>query len=162
QFVPASGTNLFEVAFTGPNGLNLRAYTPCVAVGQGCGYMPDPAVWNTLEAAARDNTINITVRATGTAGSVGTSVTNKLSFANEDLEGGLYYWAAAAGAVNRYDFGLRGQKAEAFYTQQMSGAICVGCHALSRDGSRIGVGLNIPGPATLRVLDVATRQTLYE
>src|SRR4029079_8057941 len=63
---------------------------------------------------------------------------------------------------NRYDFGLRGQKAENFYTPTESGAMCVGCHVLSRDGGRIAVGLNVPGPATLRVLDVATRTTLFE
>jgi hypothetical protein len=163
QFVPANGTSLFEIAFTGPNNLNLRVYTTCTTVGQGCGYTPEAVVWNTLEAAARDNTITITIRATTTGGgSVGTSVARKLSFAREDLEGGLYYWAAAAGAVNRYDFGRRGQTAEPFYTTAQSGAICVGCHALSRDGSRIALGLNAPTPATLRVLDVASRGTLYE
>jgi hypothetical protein len=162
QFVPATGTNLFEIAFTGPNGLNLRVYTPCVAVGQGCGYTPEDAVWNTLEAAARNDTVTITIRATGSAGTVGASAARALNFAEEDLQGGLYYWAASQGNINRYDFGRRGQTAEQFYTQAQSGAICVGCHALSRDGSRIAVGLNAPTPATLRLLDVATRATLYE
>ena len=146
QFVPANGTTLFEIAFTGPNNLNLRVYTTCITVGQGCGYTPEAVVWNTLEAAARDNTITITIRATATGGGVGTASPASSAFAREDLEGGLYYWAAAAGAVNRYDFGRRGQKAEPFYTTAQSGAICVGCHALSRDGSRIAVGLNAPSP----------------
>ncbi len=162
QFVPAAGTNLFEVAFTGPNGLNLRVFTTCVTVGAGCGYLPDPAVWNTVAQAGRDNTVQITVSATGSAGTVGSAAARNISFATEDLQGGLYYWAAAQGSVNRYDFGLRGQTAESFYTTAMSGAICVGCHNISRDGSRIAVGLNIPGPATMRVLDVASRSTLFE
>jgi WD40-like Beta Propeller Repeat len=162
QFVPATGTDLFEIAFTGPNGLNLRVYTGCNVINSGCGYTPEAPVWNTLEAAARDNTVHITIRATSSAGTVGASAARALNFAAEDMEGGLYYWAAAAGAVNRYDFGRRGQTAEPFYTTAQSGAICVGCHALSRDGSRIAVGLNAPTPATLRVLDVASRNTLYE
>src|SRR5207253_9927075 len=92
QFVPATGTNLFEIAFSGPNGLNLRVYTNCTTVGQGCGYTPEAPVWNTLEAAARDNSVSITIRATGSAGTVGTAPARKLNFASEDLEGGLYYW----------------------------------------------------------------------
>jgi WD40-like Beta Propeller Repeat len=162
QFTPAAGTSLFEVGFTGPNGLNLRVYTTCVTVGTGCGYLPDAPVWNTVAQAGRDDTVKITVRAVNASGGVGSSAARNLSFAEEDLQGGLYYWAAAQGGINRYDFGLRGQKAEAFYTPSMSGAMCNGCHALSRDGSRIAVGLNIPGPATLRVLDVASRATLFE
>jgi hypothetical protein len=41
--------------------------------------------------------------------------------------------------------------------------MCVGCHALGRGGNRIAVGLNAPTPApTLRLLDVATRKTLFD
>jgi YD repeat-containing protein len=111
---------------------------------------------------ARGNTVEITIKGVNASGGVGAAAARKISFADEDLLGGLYYWAASSGAINRYDFGMRGQQAEPFYTTAMSGAICVGCHALSRDGSRIAVGLNTPGPATLRMLDVATRQQLFQ
>jgi hypothetical protein len=79
------------------------------------------------------------------------------------MDGGLYYWAAAAGGIYRYDFGLRGQTAENFYTptQAMGFTQCVGCHALSRNGTRIAVGLNAPGEE-MRLLDVATRKTLFD
>jgi hypothetical protein len=161
QFTAAPSTTLFEIGFTSPS-LALRIYTPCNAVGGGCGLTPDANTWMLLAAAARGGTVEISLRATGPSGTVGVAATRKLSFTDEDLMGGLYYWAAASGAVNRYDFGLRGQKAESFYTPAQAGAICVGCHALSRDGSRIAVGLNAPAPATLRLLDVATRATLFE
>jgi hypothetical protein len=162
QFMPAAGNALFEISFTTPK-LSLKVYTTCVSVGTGCGYLPDEATWQLLSDYGRGGTIQIALRATGAnGGPVGSAAARTLSFTDEDLLGGLYYWAAANGAVNRYDFGLRGQKAENFYTPQMSGAMCVGCHVLSRDGSRIAVGLNVPGPATLRLLDVATRKTLFE
>src|SRR5207249_6926839 len=86
-------------------------------------------------------------------------------FSDEDMDGGLYYWAAAAGGIYRYDFGRRGQTAEAFYTpaKQAPGTMCVGCHALSRSGKRIAVGLNAPTPApTLRLVEVASRKTLFD
>jgi TolB protein len=39
-------------------------------------------------------------------------------------------------------------------------AVCVGCHALSRDGKRMAIGSFIPAPATYKVYDVATRSAL--
>jgi hypothetical protein len=161
QYTIAPSTTLFEIALTSP-ALDLEIYTPCNAVGTGCGFTPDQPTWDLLSQAAQGQTVDVTLRALAPSGAVGQAAARKLSFGDETLEGGLYYWAAASGAVNRYDFGLRGQKAESFYTPTQSGAMCVGCHALSRDGSRIAVGLNVPAPATLRVLDVATRATLYE
>jgi hypothetical protein len=161
QLQPATGTDLFEIKFTTAN-LSLKVYTGCVAVGSGCGFLPDEATWKIISDYGRGTTMKIELRATGPSGKVGSAAPRTMSFTDEDLLGGLYYWAAANGAVNRYDFGLRNQKAENFYTPATAGAMCVGCHVLSRDGGRIAVGLNVPGPATLRVLDVATRTQLFE
>jgi hypothetical protein len=162
QFTPAAGTTLFEIGFVGP-ALKLRIYTPCVAVGGGCALLPDEATWKLLSHASASTTVDVTLRSTdGNGGPVGSAAVRKLSFADTDLQGGLYYWAAASGAILRYDFGLRNQTAEKFYTAQQSGSTCVGCHVLSRNGARIAVGMNIPGPAQLRTLDVATRATLYD
>jgi hypothetical protein len=162
QFTRAPSTQLFEIGFSSP-ALDLLIYAPCTPVGNGCGFLPDDPTWQLLAHAATSQTVTLSLRATdGAGGPVGVAAPRQLSFADEELQGGLYYWAAASGAIYRYDFGLRGQKAENFYTPQSAGATCVGCHALSRDGSRIAVGLNVPGPATLRLLDVATRKTLYE
>ncbi len=155
QWLP-NGNTLFEIGFAG-GGLNLKVYTVCNAVANGCAYTPDQATWNLLSTVARSQTAQITIRGTS-GGNVGTSATLKLSFADEDMGGGLYYWAAGPGGVYRYDFGLRGQTAEPFYTPIQAGAICVGCHALAKNGSRIVVGLNIPGPAAIQVLDVATHK----
>jgi TolB protein len=44
----------------------------------------------------------------------------------------------------------------------MAGAgTCVGCHVLSRDGTRISLGLDIPAPSPYKVFDVATRAMIY-
>jgi Tol biopolymer transport system component len=162
QFSRPQGTTLFELSFQSKY-LDLKVYTPCVQVGAGCGYLPDDPTWSLLSTQARGEPVALTVRATsGPGGQVGQSTTRTLSFSDEDLTGGLYYWAAASGGIARYDFGRRGQKAEQFYTASQAGATCAGCHSLSHDGKRIAVGLNIPGPAQLRVLDVATRSKLFE
>ncbi len=162
QYTRAASTQLFEISFSSP-ALDLVIYTPCVPVGSGCGFLPDEPTWQLLGHAAQGQTVSVTLRATdGAGGPVGTAAPRSLSFADEEIQGGLYYWAALSGGIYRYDFGLRGQTAENFYSPSSAGAICVGCHALSHDGSRIAVGHNTPGPATLRLLDVATRATLFE
>jgi hypothetical protein len=162
QFTPPSGTTLFEVGFVGP-ALDLKIYTVCIAVGGGCALLPDEDTWKLLSHASASTTVDVTLRSTdGAGGPVGSAAARKLSFADDDLKGGLYYWAAASGSILRYDFGLRNQTAEKFYTAQQSGSTCVGCHVLSRNGARIAVGMNVPGPAELRTLDVATRATLYD
>jgi hypothetical protein len=161
QFQPAANTNLFEISFTTAN-LELDVYTGCVAVGTGCGYQPDAPTWALLEQYGRGTTVTIALKATGPDGHVGAAAPRTLSFTDEDLQGGIYYWAAATGTVFRYDFGLLTQVAESFYTPAQSGSMCVGCHVLSRDGSRIAVGMNVPGPANLRLLDVASKATLFE
>ncbi|HEX9105162.1 MAG TPA: hypothetical protein VF997_23285, partial [Polyangia bacterium] len=128
-----------------------------------CALLPDEATWKLLSHASASTTVDVTLRSTdGNGGPVGSAAAQKLSFGDDDLQGGLYYWAAASGSILRYDFGLRNQTAEKFYTAAQSGSTCVGCHVLSRNGARIAVGMNVPGPAELRTLDVATRATLYD
>ena len=162
QYTPPAGATLYEIGLSGP-ALDMKIYTPCVTVGPGCGFLPDEATWKLLSEASASTTLDVTLRSTAGAGQpVGAAAPQKLSFADEDVEGGLYYWAAASGSIMRYDFGLRGQTAEKWYTATMAGATCVGCHVLSRDGTRVAVGLNVPGPAELRTLDVATRKTLFD
>jgi len=162
QWNPPAGATLYELALAGP-ALDMKIYTTCAAIGAGCGFLPDEATWKLLSEASASTTVTVTMRSTSGAGApVGSAAPQKLSFADENVDGGLYYWAAASGAIMRYDFGLRGQTAEQWYTSTMAGATCVGCHVLSRDGTRVAVGLNVPGPAELRTLDVATRKTLFD
>lgn len=155
------GNTIFELAFRAP-GLDLRVYFGCPeAVGGGCVYTPDEEVWTALATAARGaGPIPYTLRGTdGT--SVGSAVEQDLTFAEEDITGGLYYWAAGLGQIMRYEWGRRGAEAEVFLDRGRTGALmCVGCHAVSRDGRRIAVGLDVPG-SILETYDVATRSELF-
>lgn len=164
HFQPKEST-LFELHFVG-DGLDLRVYTTCQAITGGlggCAYLPDESTWKLLSEAGRGQSIELTMRGTvPDGGGVGTSAAQTLSFSENDMKGGLYYWAASVGGVARYDFGLRGQRAESFYDPFRAVAVCVGCHALSRNGKRIAVGMNIPGPATMRALETSSRNKLFE
>jgi len=163
HFLPGAGNNLFELSFIG--GLvNLRVYLTCTALAEGCVYEPSESTWELLATAGRnDEPLQYTIRGLGGSGNAaGASGSNSLTFAGDDMLGGIYYWSAGAGAIMRYEFGRRGQSAETYLNvTQTSGTTCVGCHALSRDGNRIAVGLDIPGPAGVETFGVADRNRLW-
>jgi hypothetical protein len=159
--LPKDGA-LFEVRFLG-DAIDLRVYTKCNTAGSGCTLQTDDASWKWLSQTARNSTVQLSIRSSINDGAtIGVSKAQALSFANEDMQGGLYYWAASIGGIARYDFGLRGQKAEAYYGPLQAAGVCVGCHAMSKNGKRIAVGMNIPGPALMRALDTGTKSKLYE
>lgn len=161
QWTPGEAT-LFELHLVGET-VDLKIYTKCKAVGSGCSFVPDEATMKLLTQSARNGTVELSMRGSALeGGGVGTTAAQKLSFSDSDMKGGLYYWAASIGGIARYDFGLRGQTAENFYGPVRAVAVCVGCHAMSRNGKRIAVGMNIPGPAQLRSLETASRNKLFE
>jgi TolB protein len=161
QWTPGTAT-LFELHFVGDL-VDLTIYTPCKTVGNGCAFLPDEMTMKLLTTSALNGTVDFGMRGSDpNGGGVGTAPSQKLSFSDTDMKGGLYYWAASVGGIVRYDFGLRGQKAESYYDPLSAIAVCVGCHAMSRNGQRIAVGMNIPGPALMRTLDTATKTKLFE
>jgi hypothetical protein len=72
-----------------------------------------------------------------------------ISFAKEDLAGGLYFWgsgsvngvAVKTGGIYRYDFGAPSPSVTPVPTPGGSGQ-CVGCHAVSPDGARLSFGFD--------------------
>ncbi|MCK5798267.1 MAG: PD40 domain-containing protein, partial [Deltaproteobacteria bacterium] len=165
QWRAGSGNDLFELR-VGNGGTDIRIYTTCTAkIGSdGCGYTPSPTAWKTILTAFRGkNAATISVRASDKAvtQNAGTSAERTFSIASEDILGGLYYWNANPGTIIRYDFGKPKPKGTLYYTAQQAGAVfCVGCHALSRNGKRMAVALDIPAPGPLKILDVENRKIL--
>jgi hypothetical protein len=112
----------------------------------GCELAVDSLSWSRLLGANRGGSpVAITVRAT-TDGSCASTSTNAvhLSFAEEDLLGTYYYWKSTVstngvgGQIWKKLFGDLGSP-ETDVTSQSLNATCNGCHALSRDGSRMVV-----------------------
>lgn len=163
EFHYRGGTaELFELAFMTP-AVSLRVYFGCPeSAGGGCIYTPDRDVWTAIATAARGNgPTTYTLRSVDSAGRVGEAAARTLIVAEEDITGGLYYWNAGGGTIDRFEFGVPGARAEQFLDQRRVGAsTCVGCHALSRDGTRISVGTDIP-TTSFQVFDVATRTRIF-
>ncbi len=165
HFMPGAGNTLFELAFKGA-AIDVKVYLSCTAVGGGCVYSPDAKVWKLIAENSRGtDPVTYTLRGVNASApsKVGVSASQKISFGQEDILGGIYYWNAGAGATMRYEFGVSGSKGEVYLNAPMAGAsTCVGCHVLSRNGKKISVGLDIPSPSPYKVYDVATRALIYQ
>jgi TolB protein len=160
--VPGAGQTLFELEFMN-YGTVLEVYTTCTTLGAGCAWTPSVATWKLLADDGRGAPpLSWRVRGLDASKIVGNSASQTMQFTGDDLIGGLYYWAAGQGTIMRYDFGHPEIAAEKFLTvAQTTGRTCVGCHVLSRDGTLLAVGLDIPGPATLEMYDVKTKARLW-
>ena len=163
HFLPA-GNDLFEMTFKG-NTVELKVYFKCQSLEEGCSFLPDESTWMLISDAERgEEPVKYALRGVSSSqpGKVGVSDNRTLGFGEQNIEGGIYYWNAAAGAIRRYDFGRRGQKAENYIDRGTAGAtFCVGCHVVSRDGKRISVGMDVPAPAPYKVFDVASRDVYF-
>jgi hypothetical protein len=155
HYLPGGQNNLFELDISSDL-IGLKIYMTCEALNEGCLFLPSEETWQLIAEASRGKDTFMTVR--GLSGStVGTSATNTMSFTRNDLYGGIYYWNSG-GSIMRYDFGRRGQAAETFLNAaEAGGTTCVGCHSISRDGTKIAVGVDIPSPAAMRSFEVDTK-----
>ncbi len=158
HYLPNGGT-VFQLSVTA-GASHIRVYFGCPeTVGAGCVYMPDFSTWTVLSNAARGHgPITYVLRGVDASGHLGETDARTITFTSEDVTGGLYYWTPGfMGAINRFEFGVPGAHAERFLSLGDTGAhMCVGCHELSRDGSRIAVGTDTP-TTTFQVFDIATR-----
>ncbi len=159
--VGAPANTLFEIAFTNAV-TDVRFYTRCerpagVADG-GCIYEPSGADWTSIAETNRgEMPVTVRVRASDDTGSgVGASDTIDVRFARDALMGTLYYWAASSTSIQRYDFGAASGMAMPVITPAQAGGTCVGCHAVSRDGTRIVASVGGQNGGGIELYDLET------
>jgi hypothetical protein len=142
HFLPGSGNTLFEVDFVGLIS-TVKSYIRCTTPAgiTGCIYQPDPGLWASVaQSNAGQGQVQLFVRGTDDSGtSVGNSQTFKMQFTKDDIMGALYYWTTSGQtAIMRWDFGGTAKTASQYLTPaQTDGKTCVGCHALSPDGTKL-------------------------
>jgi hypothetical protein len=142
----------------------------------GCGLTLSQQEWNDIADTNRDgDPVSITVRATNGSGSCVTSSQQSVhvSFAKDNLSGGIYYWQSATyggvagttGGIYFHDFGTFDPTPTPFWTANGTGR-CVGCHTLSKDGVRMSLMNDDAdaddeyGDVMTMTLDVASRTVL--
>jgi hypothetical protein len=164
HFRPGSTQNaLFEIGFA--NAItDVRIYTRCVTLQDGCVYKPTAAVWRQIAETNRGLAgVNVSVRGTDDAGSgVGKSATIDVTFAKDDLRGGLYYWTTTLKSIERWDFGSTTQTAAETVVAPTDGdgSTCVGCHALSHDGKKLVATLGGQNDGRILLWDIAKKVAL--
>jgi hypothetical protein len=144
HFRPGSSDNtLYEIHFASA-AADVTYYARCGhQVDGGCVLELDLATFKLLADSNRTGQpIKLTVRGTDNNGSkVGTSEEFTLSFSSTDLRGALYYWKTDDPVgIMRFDFGTSKGDPEPFLLaddKRLDKQECVGCHALSRDGTKI-------------------------
>jgi hypothetical protein len=185
QFDQGAGNMYFEIDYQNA-ATDVRVLTKCTPITDskgnatsGCVYDLSQQVWDYIAQSNRGgDPLNIIVRATDANGScIATSQTQvRMSFAEEDLNGGVYYWQSvkvalpqgATGGIFRYDFGKRGQTPQAYLAPTLNGTTttCIGCHFLSRDGTKMTFGLDDPdaddeySDLYNKLIDVASKTTV--
>jgi hypothetical protein len=160
QWTPyGAGYQRFSVDFSAPPNTDWHILTSCANEttdmqdngnpSGGCELTVDPVSWSKLAQTNRDSSpVAVTVRGTTDGRCVTSSNTININLAKEDLLGTYYYWKSTVtsngvggqiwmkvfGDLNMTEQDVTSNVATANGTLQAS---CNGCHALSRDGTRM-------------------------
>jgi hypothetical protein len=151
---PGSAQNtLFQLAFQS-NTLNVTTYTRCgQMVNGGCVFALDPNTYSYVaNSSAGGQPVNLTVSGSDDAGTgFGQSAKFQVQFSQENVNGGLYYWTVSGNTgIMRVDFGATTIKPTLFLSpSQNNFPTCVGCHAISRDGTKMVSSLGGQGDGRL-------------
>jgi hypothetical protein len=161
HFIPGAGNTLFQLTFASALS-KVKVYLRCATpLNGGCIYTPDPTVWRWVSSTHQGlGPVEVIIKGTNDQGEeVGTSAPVRISFSGKAIEGGIYYWTTSNGTgIMRYDFASTQASAERFAGPELTQNICVGCHALSRDGTKLVAEAGGQDDGRLILLDVATKQ----
>lgn len=140
----AAQNTLFQLSFQSPSS-NVTTYTRCgTMVNGGCIFNLDTATYTYVAGSnAGAGPVTLRVRGSDDNGSgFGESAQFKVQFAQENVSGALYYWSTSSPtSIQRVDFGAVGLAPKPFLQDSVNTPACVGCHALSRDGSKMVASL---------------------
>ena len=141
---PSGVADLFEVSFESAT-VDYKVYTNAMQPNGGRLTL-NPTEWRAIADSSQGQSVDVKVRATlaGAPSAVGSSTVAKLAIDAVDVIGGIYYFApvsatgAKIGAIMRHDFGDTTSPATQFYAPN-NATRCVGCHVLTRDGSKFAI-----------------------
>lgn len=146
HWMPGAGNTLFQITFSSPTA-NITYLSRCGSVGGllpagSCGFQLDQTGYDYLSASnAGTGSVTVTIQGTDDNGTgVGTSTPIQIQFAQETVNGGVYYWDVTNTRIMRFDFGGTVTTPEVFLAPGQYGTsngTCIGCHALSADGTKM-------------------------
>jgi hypothetical protein len=164
HFLPGQGNTVFELTFESPRA-DVKVYLGCTQpTNGGCIYQPPPAVWRSVANTNRGgDPVKISLKGADAMGmSMGASTPINVSFSQDEVRGGLYYWSTTLRSIMRFDFAKAQQQATKFVDGAPTGnaGTCIGCHALSRDGKRMVIEIEGAFDGRIAILDVASKMNI--
>jgi hypothetical protein len=187
QVVPTTpAQTVARIALEGDT-LDLKVYAPCVPIAaptipNACTITVPSSLELILDGASEGAQMTETVRLAAPGG--GSLVESKpigARWSTSQLSGGLYYWSADVAAndtlIMRYDLDTPGTPPQQYFTQTGQGGApsdeqnmsppasngstqCFGCHAISLDGTKIGLTFGGSQPAQFALVDVASKKSI--
>lgn len=132
-----ASNNLFEVSLKNEF-VDLRIYKS----GTASAFTAfTHAEWYALASSRQRLTLAVSGMNSASPSTKGT-VTQTIDVTNETVNGGVYYWATAPSqGIYRYDMATPGTAPSSFFSPGQPTA-CIGCHAISRDGTKIALTLD--------------------
>ena len=121
-----------------------------------------PEDWYPIASTKSQLTLVVAGLDTAAPATKGTAPAQHVDVTNDIARGAIYYWTTSGNAsIFRYDLATPGTPPTPFFPIDQRPSTCMGCHALSHDGSKIAMTLDDPdGRGT--VLNVADRtQTIF-
>jgi hypothetical protein len=167
---------LARIDFTSGALLAYRYYAPCAA-SPNPGTFPNACIVSIsgdfapqLAGVSESADVSVSVRLVASDGSkLGESAPIALAWSKTKLTGGLYYWTTAGTgdttfntAVARYDFAGDTSSPAIYLSSANAPAVpsgqtqCIGCHAVSPDGTRMSFSLGGSLPGYFSDYDVAS------
>ena len=167
HWTDSNSNDIFEVSLH-TDLSDMRVYVPG---GNGVATLgPDPS-WTAFlppeweAAVGSEATVTYQVRGVNSANpgaGVGAGAPRLVKLSNEDMLGGIYYWASAGDDANtpegiwRHDMSKPGEQAEQYETVTQTAGRCIACHVLSRDGTRMAITYD-GGNKNSNTIDVGTK-----
>ncbi len=169
HWLPGSAKNtVYQVTFQSA-AASVTYYTACGTLGGlmtagACGFQLDATGYGYLsQSNAGAGNVALTIKGTDSTGtSVGTSATFQLQFAQQAVNGGVYYWDVTDTRIMRFDFGGTLTAPQVFLSpgQYGTSGTCIGCHALSPDGTKMAASAGGQNSGLLEyIADVAAPTT---
>lgn len=129
-----ASNDLFEVALKNEF-VDVRVYKQ----GSGAQWtVYQSSEWLSLASSGQPMTLTVAGLRSASPATKGTSPSRTLEVTKDELRGGIYYWATNGSGILRYDTETPNVPPQKLFPGGVPTG-CLGCHALSRDGSKIAI-----------------------
>ena len=119
-----------------------------------------PNEWFALASSDAQLTLTVAGLDINSPATKGTSAPQHVDVTNEIVQGGMYYWTTSpTQGVYRYDMSTPNTPPASYYGPGQQPTGCLGCHALSRDGTKLALTLD-SGDGRGTVVNVADQSVL--